>query len=182
MASTSRRLDVEHVQTLVEASFQGLRISVTGGGVTSRDLLTGNFESQALVPTVRRPGRVRDLVGTYWAGVYLVSEHFRRSVTRLGASGWSTSPVPVEGIDFPLGLLSITGTCGSVRGVGGEPIEGGPTFGTFIDPAEWDGTDFFMAENSNAIFVLGSTAKSIHRLHLSNVAFESSGLQPYPTT
>lgn len=182
MASTSRRLDVEHVQTLVEASFQGLRISVTGGGVTSRDLLTGNFESQALVPTVRRPGRVRDLVGTYWAGVYLVSEHFRRSVTRLGASGWSTSPVPVEGIDFPLGLLSITGRCGPVRGVGGEPIEDGPTFGTFIDPAEWDGTDFFMAENSNAIFVLGSTAKSIQRLHLSNVAFESSGLQPYPTT
>lgn len=86
MASTSRRLDVEHVQTLVEASFKGLRISVTGGGVTSRDLLTGNFEGQALVVTVRRPGRVRDLVSTYRAGVYLVSEHFRRSVTRLGAS------------------------------------------------------------------------------------------------
>jgi hypothetical protein len=90
--------------------------------------------------------------------------------------------VQVEDIDSPLGLLSITGRCGPLRGVGGEPIEGGPRFGTFIDRAEWDGTDFFMAENSNATFVLGSTAESIQHLHLSNVAFESSGLQPYPTT
>jgi hypothetical protein len=90
--------------------------------------------------------------------------------------------VPVEGIDFPLWLLSITGRYGRLRGVGGEPIEDGPMFGTFIDPAEWDGTDFFMAENSNAILVLDSTAESIQHLHLSNIAFESSGLQPYPTT
>jgi hypothetical protein len=145
-------------------------------------LIEGWISTQRLLVTVRRPGRVSDLVGTYWAGVYLVSEHFRHSVSRLGASGWSTSPVPVEDIDFPLWLLSINGRCGPLRGVGGEPIEGGPKFGTFIDPAEWDGTDFFMAERSNAIFVLGSTAESIQHLHLSNVAFESSGLQPYPTT
>jgi hypothetical protein len=145
-------------------------------------LLTGNFESQALVVTVRRPGRVRDLVGTYWAGVYLVSEHFRHSVSGLGASGWSTTPVRVEDIESRLWLLSITGRCGPLRGVGGEPIKGGPKVGTFIDPAGWDGTDFFMAENNNAIFVLGSTADRVQHLHLSNIAFEPSGLQPYPTT
>ena len=121
-------------------------------------------------------------MGTYWAGVYLVSEHFRRSVSGLGATGWSTTPVRVESIESPLWLLSITGRCGPLLGVGGEPLNNGPKFGSFIDPLKWDGTDFFMAENSNATFVLGSTAQEIHRLNMSNVAFESSGLQSYPTT
>jgi hypothetical protein len=60
----SRQLQVEHVRTLESASFRGLRVSIRGEGVTARSLLTGDFELESLLCTVRQPGRVRDLVGT----------------------------------------------------------------------------------------------------------------------
>jgi hypothetical protein len=85
----------------------------------------------------------------------------------------------IQGIESQLWLLSITGRCGPLLGVGGDPLENGTEIGTFIDPVQWDGKDFFMAENNNGIFVLGSTAESIQDLHLSNVAFEHAGLQPH---
>lgn len=178
--STSRQLEVTKVQTLEEASFRGLRVSIRGEGITAHSLLTGDFGSRSLVGTVRQPGRVRDLLGTYWAGVYLVTEHFRQSVGDLGATGWFTTPVRIEGIESPLSLLSVTGRCGSMFGVGGEPIAGAPEIGTFIDPLRWDGSDLFMPDNNNSILVLGSTAESLQELRLSNVAFESAGLEPLP--
>jgi hypothetical protein len=135
----SPRLEVTDVRRLVGGSFGGLRVSLTGEGITARSLLTGDFGGQPLVGVVRQPGRPRDLVGTYWAGVYLVSEHFRRCMSDLGTSGWFTTPVQVEGIQSQLWLLSISGRCGPLFGVGGDPYPGGPDVGTFIDPARWEG-------------------------------------------
>ena len=174
----SPRLEVTDIRLLVGGSYGGLRVSLTGEGITARGLLTGEFGDQPLVGVVRRPGWPGDLVGTYWAGVYLVSEHFRRSITDLGATGWFTTPVPVEGIQSQLWLLSISGRCGPLFGVGGDPYPGGPNVGTFIDPARWDGADFFMAYNNNSIHFVGSTAERIHELRLSNVVLESAGLEP----
>jgi hypothetical protein len=174
----SRRLEVTDVRRLKEGSFGGLRVSLTGEGITARGLLTGDFGGRPLVGVVHQPGRPRDLIGTYWAGVHLVSGHFRRSMSDLGASGWFTTPVQVEGVQPPLWLLSISGRCGPLFGVGGDPYPGGPDVGTFIDPARWDGADFFMADNNNSIHVVGSTAERIHELRLSNVVLESAGLEP----
>jgi len=140
---------------LVSASYRGLRVSLRGAGITARGLLTGDFGGQPLVGVVHQPGRPRDLVGTYWAGVYLVSERFRRSMSDLGATGWFTTPVHVEGVPSQLWLLSISGRCGPLFGVGGDPYPSGPDIGTFIDPAWWDGADFFMADNNNSIHVVG---------------------------
>jgi hypothetical protein len=66
--------------------------------------------------------------------VYLVSERFRRSVENLGVTGLFTTPVEVEGVQSNLWLLSISGRCGPVFGVGGEPLPGRPPLGQFIDP------------------------------------------------
>jgi hypothetical protein len=177
--STSRVLEIHSVQTLVSASYKGLRVSIRGGqsDVAARNLLSGSLADQPLTGTARRHGRVGDLVGTYWAGVYLVSERFRESVAELGASGWSTTPIQVPGVEVPLLLLSITGKCGPLFGVGGEQTEGGPAIGTFIDPQLWDGSDFFLPSNNNSIFVIGSVADAIQRVRLANVAFEPAGLQ-----
>jgi hypothetical protein len=91
-----------------------------------------------------------------------------------------TTPVRVENVPSPLWLLSIAGACGPLFGVGGGPLAGGPRIGTFLDGAQWDGSDFFMADNSS-IFVVGSTAEKIQQLRLSNVALESAGLEPLST-
>jgi hypothetical protein len=110
--------------------------------------------------------------------VYLVSGHFRRSLIDLGASGWFTTPVQVEGVQSQLWLLSISGRCGPLFGVGGDLYPSAPDVGTFIDLARWDGADFFMADNNNSIHVVGSTAERIRELRLSNVVLESAGLEP----
>ncbi|MGH9198698.1 MAG: hypothetical protein ACRD1T_23585, partial [Acidimicrobiia bacterium] len=89
----------------------------------------------------------------------------------------STTPIQVPGVEVPLLLLSITGKCGPLLGVGGEQTEGGAAVGTFIDPQLWDGSDFFIASNNNATFVIGSMADAIQRVGLANVAFEPAGLQ-----
>jgi hypothetical protein len=112
---------------LVSASYRGLRVSLRGAGITARGLLTGDLGGQPLVGVVHQPGRPRDLVGTYWAGVYLVSERFRRCMSDLGASGWFTTPVQVEGVQSQLWLLSISGRCGPLFGVGGDPYPVAPT-------------------------------------------------------
>jgi hypothetical protein len=174
----STGLEVADIRVLVSASYRGLRVSLRGAGITARGLLTGDFGGQPLVGVVHQPGRPRDLVGTYWAGVYLVSERFRRSMSDLGATGWFTTPVHVEGVPSQLWLLSISGRCGPLFGVGGDPYPSGPDVGTFIDPARWDGADFFMADNNNSIHVVGSMAEGINELRLSNVVFESAGLEP----
>jgi hypothetical protein len=178
LVPTRRQLDVVSVQMLVEASFKGLRVSVKGEGISDRDLLTGNFDAKSLDCQVRQRGRMHDLVGTYWAGVYLVSERFRTLVAELGATGWHTTQLHVTGVESPLWLLSISGACGPVFGVGGMPHEGIPKFGSFVDPDRWDGSDFYMPDNNIGIHVIGSTAEKIHDLMLSNVAFESAGLEP----
>jgi hypothetical protein len=174
--STSRVLEIHSVLTLVSATYKGLRVSIRGRDVTARNLLNGNLATRPLTGTARRQGRAGDLVGTYWAGVYLVSERFRASVAELGASGWSTTPIHVPGVDVPLSLLSITGKCGPLVGAGGEQTEG-TALGTFIDPQLWDGSDFFLASNNNSTFVIGSVANAIQRMGLANVAFEPAGLQ-----
>jgi len=81
--STSRQVVVTEVRRLQSASYTGLRVSLKGDGITARDLLTGDLGGWLLVGIVRQWGRVQDLVGTYWAGVYLVSEYSADRCLRL---------------------------------------------------------------------------------------------------
>jgi hypothetical protein len=92
-----------------------------------------------------------------------------------------TTPVRIEAVESQLWLLSISGKCGPLFGVGGTPLKDGPKFGTFIDPGRWEGSDFFMPDNSNATYVVGSAAERLQELRLTNVSFEPAGLQPLPS-
>jgi hypothetical protein len=170
-------LEVSEVRRLTSRRYDGLRVSITGEGITARGLVTGDFGNQPPVGIVRQPGHPRDLVGTYWAGVYLISEHFHQSLRDIGASGWFATPIQVDGVQSQLRLLSISGRCGPMFGVGGDPYPGIPDIGTFIDPARWDGSDFFMADNNHEILIVSATAKRLRELRLSNVVLEEAGLE-----
>jgi hypothetical protein len=69
-----RSLDVSEIRRLASRSFDGLRVSIAGEGITARGLLTGDFGGRPLVGTVRQSGPPQDLVGTYWAGVYTAAK------------------------------------------------------------------------------------------------------------
>jgi hypothetical protein len=60
------------------------------------------------------------------------------------------------------------------------PLPGGPPFGQFLDSNQWDGSDFFMADNNSSIFVPGSTAAKVEGLKLSNAVLEPASLEPIP--
>lgn len=62
-------------------------------------------------------------------------------------------------------------------GVSGDPYPEIPGIGTFIDPARWDGSDFFLADNNNEILVVSATAKRLQELSLHNVVLEEAGLE-----
>ena len=170
-------LEVSEVRRLTSRRYDGLRVSITGEGITARGLVTGDFGDHPPVGIVRQPGHPRDLVGTYWAGVYLISEHFHQSLRDIGASGWFATPIQVDGVQSQLRLLSISGRCGPMFGVGGDPYPGIPDIGTFIDPARWDGSDFFMADNNHEILIVSATAKRLQELRLNNVVLEEAGLE-----
>ncbi|MGH9197965.1 MAG: hypothetical protein ACRD1T_19800, partial [Acidimicrobiia bacterium] len=67
--SSSSRLEVTDIRRLVGGSLGGVHVSLTGEGITARALLTGEFGGQPLVGVVRRSGRPRDLVGTFFGQV-----------------------------------------------------------------------------------------------------------------
>lgn len=90
---------------------------------------------------------------------------------------WFTTAVHVEGVQTQLSLLSISGRCGPMFGVGGDPYPGIASVGSFIDPARWDGSDFFIADNNNEILIVSATAKRLQQLSLSNVVMEEAGLE-----
>jgi hypothetical protein len=57
------------------------------------------------------------------------------------------------------------------------PIQEYRTSGRFIDPARWDGSDFFMADNNHEILIVSATAKRLQELRLNHVVLEEAGLE-----
>jgi hypothetical protein len=182
---TSDLLDVRQVHTLQLRSHRWMRIDLLGLESTPpRDILTGKLADDRLVGVVRQHGRLGDLVGTFWAAVFLVSERLREVLRAGGVSGWTTRPVVVEGADavnaVSLHLLCVHGRCGPVieRADSTSSKTGG--VGQYLDPGEWDGSDVFVAANHNAILLSDRGADVIRRARLSNVEVSPAGLEPLP--
>src|SRR4051794_19526020 len=115
--STSERLDVGSVHRLRHRHQDTLRVQVAlPDGASPVDVLTGAAGEDALPGRVLEPGTAYDLVPTYNAALWLVSERFKDALERSGLSGWKLRPVDVEGQDAPsrLWLLVATGRSGPV--------------------------------------------------------------------
>jgi len=50
--------------------------------------------------------------------------------------------------------------------------------GNFLDPVQWDGSDIFVTENHNAIFVTQRCAEILQTIGLSNLELREEGLEP----
>ena len=180
MTATSL-LDVERVGVLGEKSFRGLRLDVTAGAADARDLVRGRFSPRDLRVAVGNPGRPKDLVGTYWAGIKAMSRRMVEFLEAERLTGWRAIPLPIpeSGDVPPLWLLTVTGTAGHPYGSGGLRVRGLPRLGTFIDPRRWDGSDFFLLGGS-ATYVAPNAVETFRRSRLTNLAVEPAGLEPLP--
>jgi hypothetical protein len=181
--STSERLDVERVQRLRHRHQDTLRVQVQlPGDASPVDALTDRAGEGPLRGRALEPGKAYDLVPSYNAALWLVSDRFKEALEGSPLTGWKLRPVEVEGDGVPprLWLLMATGRSGPVYRGGSDERPGLPRFGRFLDPAEWDGSDFFVPPGSGGLLASARAAEQLEEAGLSNVTFEPAGLEPTP--
>ena len=186
--STTEPLDVEGLQLLREGGGR-LRFDLQAPpGLTvprqrtAREILTS--ASGTVIGRVGEGGPETDLVGSGWAGIVLMSERFLELLAQRRVSGWRAVPVEIEN-DPTLRaywLLVITGSAGPIYGVAGARREGLPALGQYLDPAEWDGSDMFVAANWNGTLLTAQCANMLKKARLRNVRLEPAGLESTRTT
>lgn len=176
--STSEALDVAMIRTIQARGQVGLRIDLRTNH-TARNLVRGMFTESGFLGVVRETDELTDLVCTFWSAVFLLSDRFRDALEHYGLSGRRTVPVSIAGLKSrkTLWLLTVSGTCGRLYGVDGDPLPG-MRVGNFLDPAQWDGSDIFVTENHNAIFVTQRCAEILQTIGLSNLELREEGLEP----
>ena len=178
-------MDVTQLRVLGLAHHNWKRVDVAPlEGVNGNELLSGEYRGQLpLIAVVREGGPVGDLVGTFWANVFLMSDRLSKAMQELRLSGWRSLPVSVKDdpdLDNRLALLAVTGRAGPLYGAGGQTRPGVDAIGQYLDPREWDGSDLFLPANRRSILVTGPTAEKIARLDLRNVELLPAGIEPLP--
>jgi hypothetical protein len=177
--STSEALDVTMVHTLQAREHRGLQVDLLTNH-SAEDLVRGRFRESGFNGVVREGGKLTDLVSTFWAAVFLLSDRFKDALEQHRFSGYRTLPISITGYAgrTTLWLLTVSGACGRLYGVDGDPLPGGGGIGNFLDPTQWDGSDLFVADNHNAIFMTPRCADVLGTAGLSNLELRQEGLEP----
>lgn len=131
-------------------------------------------------------GKPRDLIGTEFPEIDLVSQRVIDVLRSSGFKGWSTYPVIVlsksgEHIEGYHGF-AVTGRCGPIddsmsRRVLSAPATpaGRPVWalrGLYFDPTTWDGADIFVAEGSALVFLVEDVKRALERASVRNFSFK----------
>jgi hypothetical protein len=176
------QIEVERIHRLQARNVggRGLWARIEIGDADPLAILRGKGLMPGIRASVLRAGPPVDVVGTSWGVLLLVSKRFRDALQRLGLTGWSTRPIALDPqLPGDLELLVITGRCGPAYTASRNPLPGLPRLGTFIDPANWDGTDLFVADGSGEVLVSPSTVRAVQRASLRNVELEPAGLEAF---
>jgi hypothetical protein len=80
--------------------------------------------------------------------------------------------------DDPIWLLVVLGRSGPTYSASSHPEL--PRFGEFLDPSDWDGSDFFCPANYAGFLVTGRASEALRRARLRNLHFECGSLEPLP--
>lgn len=187
LMSTSERplLNISSIRRLAPRSYNGLRIDVPlPGGIDEKRVLRGEYSALSLHGSVGNPGRARDFIGTYWAILHVVSGRFKRALEENGLTGWRPYPLTLDVMQFkdPLWLLAVVGRCGPVFGSGRGELRcpALPPLGHYLDPHDWDGSDFFLPKNHHGILITASCAKVLESARLKNLNSELSPFEALP--
>lgn len=127
-----------------------------------------------------------DLIGSGWAGLYMLSDRVIRILRDGDFSGWNTFPVEIHGksgehIDGYHGL-GVTGRAGSIdwsmawkknippRGPGGIPSH--VWVGMYFNPSSWDGSDIFVPGDTFYKIVTERVMKALIKAKVTNFVFK----------
>jgi len=137
--------------------------------------------------------KLRDILDTGWPSLFLISDKMKAVLENNDLTGWKTFPVIVldkqgQEINGYYGF-SITGRCGKINYSKSEIIEkrlvsNGPFIkyykGLHISLDKWDGTDFFIPEDTLHIIITDRVRQIIQKSKITNVTLQS--LAEYETS
>ncbi len=129
--------------------------------------------------------KLLDLIGTTWAGLYLISDRARDIFLENRFSGWTHYSIELydekgRAISGYCGL-SVSGRCGPIDFSSAPTIQKriGPTtpltnyyVGLPIGLDQWDGSDFFLPSGSYHIIISKAVANAILKNKLKNIELE----------
>lgn len=148
------------------------------------ELAWGEEHPSAPIEFVRDEGRrPRDLIGTTYATLVLVSDRLLSLLEEHGFTGWATFPARVllDDGDELKGYhgFAVTGRCGPIDDSLSEeitipsPVPGGRAGsglrGLCFPPETWDGSDVFTAEGYTGIFVVERVKEALEQAQITNV-------------
>lgn len=149
-------------------------------------LIQGNYEGFEF-PVVfqqNRGKKITDILDTGFPGFYLLSNTLISILKDNGFTGWKTYPVRIydkEGNDVRgFQGLSVTGSCGHTYYKESSIFEkkyvsNGPVYkfykGEFVN--EWDGSDFFLPENTIDTIVTKKVADELKKNKITNLCLDN---------
>jgi len=150
------------------------------------ELARGEVRPSEPIVFVRDEGRTaRDLIGTSYATIRLVSERFLEVLREHGFTGWATFPVKiwlgddrvVEGYEG----FAVTGRCGPIDDELSESIELAPPVpggrstpglrGMCFSPDSWDGSEVFTPDDRASIFVIEPVRRALEQACMTGLEF-----------
>jgi hypothetical protein len=180
-------MDFSKLYLLGDAFIRGaLRVSP---GLGIDDMAIARAESLPLQPLVCRHhmgGKPRDLVGTSYATLDLLSDRVIQIFRDGGYTGWTTFPVEMFGkrgerIEGYHGF-AVTGRCGPVIWAKGKKVRKPPRVpwgqsydawaGMYFDPDSWDGSDIFVPEATAYTIVVEKVMLALTKAKVTNIKFE----------
>jgi hypothetical protein len=150
-----------------------------------QDRLQWGDYSKSIFPAVfeyYRGRALKDMLGTGWTSLYLISDRMKEVLEEHNLTGWKTFPIKLFGkkgeeISGYHGF-SVTGRGGCIDHSGAVMIEKeaipGPGIwkyykGMTVDLTKWDNTDFFKPENYSGTIVTEKAAMALKEAHITNV-------------
>ena len=150
---------------------------------TSRELLIGQGIVAPLTGFVGEKGRLGDVIHTFRPSVYIVSPRFVSALRAIDATGWTATPIELEDLAGADGyaLFGVTGRCGRTIGASDIPTPGLHPYGRYLDMSTWDGSDVFLPESCDCIFLTPRCASALKRANLVNIRLDPTGLEALPS-
>jgi hypothetical protein len=186
-SKVNQPLGVAELKQLQLRSHEWLRLDLeVGSNVRPAQLLRGeNVGIAEISAAVKQSGPVGDLIGTFWATVYVITSRFRDALEKSEINGWRAHPITLRSprqIDSEVSLLVVTGRAGPVFGAGGIVREDLDPVGQYLDINDWDGSEIFVPANRNVILLTERAAQALQAARLRNVVLEPAGFIPAPVT
>lgn len=168
MSTSSERTEGFSELTLRSELWARVRLANLGG-LDPDDLLTG-ADGEIPMGQADPQGKIGDMIGTYWATLYLVGRRFTEVVLDSGLTGCRFKPVSVRGNGQinDVALLQIVGKSDPILQSGLDKR---------LNLNSWDGSDFFIPRQQLGIFLSPTASAVIRASKLRNVAVEVPGIE-----